>query len=129
MSGRYLLDTNVAIRILNEQVDLEPRQAGDAEVFLCLTVLGELFYGAANSGRPERNRRQIQGLLDACHLLPHDRETAEAYGAIKAELKKLGRPIPENDIWIAASAQRHRAVVVSADRHFHEVEGLPIEVW
>jgi len=60
-------------------------------------------------------------------LLPHDLNTAEEYGGIKAELKRRGRPIPENDIWIAASARRHDAILVSSDRHFDEVEGLHVE--
>jgi tRNA(fMet)-specific endonuclease VapC len=51
------------------------------------------------------------------------------YGQIRASLRKRGRPIPDNDIWIAATAQHHQLTVVSRDPHFKEIEHLPLEVW
>jgi predicted nucleic acid-binding protein len=56
MSGRYLLDTNVAIRVLNQKVDLRSRQGGGMEAFLSLTVIGELLFGAEKSRDSEANR-------------------------------------------------------------------------
>ena len=53
MNGRYLLDTNVAIQVLNGQLDLESRSGRGIKLFLCLTVIGELFFGAAKSGKPK----------------------------------------------------------------------------
>jgi len=68
MSGRYLLDTNVAIRVLNQDVDLEARRETGLEAFLCLTVVGELLFGAERSGRPEVNRERVQGLIQRCPI-------------------------------------------------------------
>lgn len=129
MSGRYLLDTNVAIRVLEQEVDLEARRGSGLEAFLCLTVVGELLYGAANSGRPDVNRTRVDGLLAICPVIGDDLETARRYAALKAALRRLGRPIPENDLWIAASALRHGLVLATRDTHFDHVEGLTVESW
>ncbi|MEM9558171.1 MAG: hypothetical protein AAGC60_28190 [Acidobacteriota bacterium] len=53
MLGRVLLDTNIGVHILNRKVDLTPRLASGLQVYLDVTVVGELLYGAAKSGRPE----------------------------------------------------------------------------
>ncbi len=129
MNGRYLLDTNVAIRMLNQEVDLESRRGSGIEVLLCLTVVGELLFGAAKSARSEVNRERVERLVDLCSLLPHDLRTAEHYGALKAQLQRMGRPIPENDIWIAASALQHNLILATRDRHFDQVESLQIDAW
>ncbi|HYX24501.1 MAG TPA: PIN domain-containing protein [Thermoanaerobaculia bacterium] len=48
---------------------------------------------------------------------------------MKTLLRRKGRPIPENDLWIAASARRHGLTLASRDSHFEHVEGLGLEVW
>ncbi len=129
MSGKYLLDTNVAIRILNNELDLEARHGGGSEVFLCLTVVGELYFGAEKSGRPEANRSSIDRLIELCPVVPQSLDTARFYGMVKKRLQEKGRPIPENDIWIAAVALQHGLTVATGDPHFDHVEDLPIEAW
>ena len=57
-------------------------------------------------------------------ILLHDLETADFYALVVKTLKSKGRPIPTNDIWIAANAMRHGLALYSSDRHFEEVEGL-----
>jgi tRNA(fMet)-specific endonuclease VapC len=125
MSGRYLLDTNVAIHVLNRELEFD----SGIESFLCVTVAGELLFGAANSDRAEVNRQRVEWLLEVCPLLPHGLETAKHYGELKTKLQQQGRPIPENDIWIAASALEHRLTLVTRDRHFDQVANLPVERW
>jgi tRNA(fMet)-specific endonuclease VapC len=55
--------------------------------------------------------------------------TALKYGDMKTALKAKGRPIPENDIWIAATALQHGLTLVSRDAHFNEVEEITVEEW
>ncbi len=129
MSGKYLLDTNIAIRILNHEIDLEARRDGDFEAFLSVTVVGELLFGAEKSSKAEAYRTRITRLVEKCPLVPHDLETARRYGALKAELQAKGRPIPENDVWIAAAALQHGLILAAVDRHFAHVEGLTVEAW
>ena len=59
-----------------------------------------------------------------------DSETGRFYGEIKACLHDRGRPLPENDIWLAAIANQHRLMLATRDKkHFAEIEGLNWEVW
>ncbi|MCG8460004.1 MAG: PIN domain-containing protein [Holophagales bacterium] len=96
---------------------------------LCLTVVGELLYGVAESGRPTENHDRVERLLTRCPLVAQDVETASHYGRLKANLRELGRPIPENDLWIAASALRHGLTLATRDRHFDLIEDLRTERW
>ena len=99
------------------------------EVFLPVTALGELYFGAEKSGRPEANRRKLGALLSANVILPCDVIVAREYGRLKAVLRKQGTPIPDNDIWIAAIALRNELTLVSRDRHFERIPGLPLDAW
>lgn len=129
MTGRYLLDTNVAIAILEREIDLESLRSDGHEMFLSSTVLGELFFGAEKSQRLEENLTRIRFLASRCPVLPCDEETARQYGAVKVLLQRKGRPIPENDIWIAASARQHGLTLVTRDGHFEYIENLAFEAW
>ena len=55
-------------------------------------------------------------------------DTASLYGTIKANLRKKGKPIPENDIWIAAIAMQHDLTLLTRDRHFEAVDGLRLKI-
>ncbi|MDQ6610439.1 MAG: PIN domain-containing protein [Bacteroidota bacterium] len=58
-----------------------------------------------------------------------DRTTSQHYGTIVAALYKKGKPLPINDVWIAAVALQYELTVVSRDKHFNEIDGLKIKVW
>jgi tRNA(fMet)-specific endonuclease VapC len=129
MSGRYLLDTNIAIRILRREVDLEARRGSGLETFLSLTVVGELFFGVEKSRQPQQNRVKVNRLIELCPVVPQDLSTAHRYGTLKAALQQKGRPIPENDLWIAACALQHGLILATRDHHFEQIAGLRIEGW
>ena len=98
-------------------------------VLISVVVLGELYYGAQKSRRVDENLRRINRLLTEAVLLENDAGTAFEYGLIRNELRLQGRPIPENDLWVAAAARQHGLVLVSRDNHFTYVEGLKLEAW
>ena len=129
MSGRFLLDTNIVIAIFAEEPAVLERLAAAEEVFVPAVVLGELYYGARKAARSETNIARIDEFAAAAAVLGCDATTAYQYGRIKNDLRAKGRPIPENDIWIAAVAVQHGLSVVSRDDHFAEVKDLPREVW
>ncbi|NLF08147.1 MAG: type II toxin-antitoxin system VapC family toxin [Pirellulaceae bacterium] len=89
-------------------------------------ILGELLGGFALGLREEANRRELVSFLNSPRVvvLPLDRHTADNYAVVYSTLKKAGRPIPTNDMWIAASAIQHRLAIYSFDRHFRSVPGL-----
>jgi len=98
-------------------------------IFVPAVVIGELFYGANKSGRPEKNTMRIELFSLDNVILNSDKETARWYGMIKNNLQKKGCPIPENDIWIAAIAFQYRLTLVSRDGHFEEINDLKLEKW
>ena len=129
MSGRFLLDTNIVIAIFAEEPTVLAHLTTAEDIFVPAIVLGELYYGARKSTRAEANTARIEEFGSSAAVLGCDVITALQYGRIKNDLRAKGRPIPENDIWIAAVAVQHRLTVVSRDEHFVEVMDLPREVW
>ena len=73
--------------------------------------------------------RSLQRMLDRCTVLNIDVETARHYAAIRLELKSGGKPIPANDVWIAALSRQHANPVMSRDSHFDFVAGLRRRTW
>lgn len=129
MSGRLLLDTNAVVALFRQDPAIQQRLTATAEVFLPITVVGELHYGAENSNRPTENHDQVDQFAASSSILACDLVTAWHYGKIKHSLRGKGRPIPENDIWIAAVALQHGLTIISRDQHFSEVDGLSVESW
>ncbi len=68
-------------------------------------------------------------LIETCPILPHDLETARHYRPLKARQRSLGRPIPDNDLWIAACALQNDLILAIRDRHFEHLDPLQIEAW
>lgn len=129
MNGRYLLDTNIVIAIFADEAAVRQKLATAGEVFVPSVVLGELYYGARKSARVASNVARVDEFAANNIVLVCDAETARQYGQIKDELRAKGRPIPENDIWIAAVAKQYQLTLVTRDGHFNGVDGLLIEVW
>lgn len=98
-------------------------------MFVPAIVLGELYYGAYKSTRVTENLLKIDEFATTGTILVSDKRTAREYGEIKSRLRAKGRPIPENDIWIAAIAKQHVLTLVTRDAHFGEVDGLAVEGW
>ena len=99
------------------------------EVNIPAVALGELYFGAAKSSHPNENTALVDQFANGRSIVACDLEVAREYGIVKQQLKQKGRPIPENDIWIAASARCHGLTVVTRDAHFDEVDGLPATDW
>jgi predicted nucleic acid-binding protein len=87
-------------------------------------VLGELRAGFRLGARTDKNEQQLRAFLanPAVETLAVDGEVSRHYADIVVEVRQRGRPVPTNDLWIAATAARHGAIVVSYDEHY---EALP----
>jgi tRNA(fMet)-specific endonuclease VapC len=127
MGGKAALDTNAVVQILNGRLDI-PR-LGFEEILVPMIVVGELFFGVHKSARTGENRRRLLTFLDLISIIENDLEVAETYGKIKTQLRSQGKPIPENDMWIAAIAMRHGLPLVTNDKHFNSVVGLDVIQW
>jgi tRNA(fMet)-specific endonuclease VapC len=93
-------------------------------VYVPVIVLAELLNGARRSRRVAENVQQIEGFVNRNAVLPCERTTASYYADIDNQLRKRGKPIPQNDVWIAAVAQQHGLPLATRDAHFDEVESL-----
>lgn len=95
-------------------------------ILIPLPVLGELWGGFAVGSRNQENREELDSFLQSrrVKVVPIISDTAERYAFIYAYLRKAGRPIPTNDLWIAASAMEHSAILLTADQHFQYVSQI-----
>jgi tRNA(fMet)-specific endonuclease VapC len=93
---------------------------------LSAVVLGELLAGFTAGGRESRNRSELMQFLSSprVRIHPVSETTADYYARVYAVLRRKGRPIPTNDLWIAASALEHGLRLYSYDAHFTEIDGL-----
>jgi len=129
MTGRFLIDTNIVIALFANNSEVKQYLDNVSEVFIPAIVLGELYYGAYKSSRVHENIARINDFASCNIVLSCDEETARWYGQIKDDLRKKGRPIPENDIWTAAIAIQYELTLVTLDEHFQDVDGLQVERW
>jgi tRNA(fMet)-specific endonuclease VapC len=127
--GRILLDTTAIIALFSQEREVVASLSEAEETFAPSIAVGELFYGAVKSEQTERNLLKIKDFVRANTILPVTAQTAETYGRVKNQLRQRGRPIPENDIWIAALALQHDLVLAARDAHFGEIEGLRLLSW
>ena len=128
-SGKYLLDTNIVIAMFADEAELQERRQNADKVFFPSPVVGELCYGARKSSRPIENLTRVNRLIQDFRVIPCNLETARWYGIIKDNLRRRGRLIPDNDIWIAAITMQRGLILVTRDAHFDEVESLQTERW
>ena len=86
-------------------------------------VIGELCAGFAKGSRLQRNLKELDEFLTlpVVEMLPVDRQIAEIFGEIVEDLRRRGRPIPVNDIWIAATCACTAATLLTWDSHFQEI--------
>jgi tRNA(fMet)-specific endonuclease VapC len=129
MAGRFLLDTSVVVALLRNDEHVRAKLAVADEVLLPSIAAGELLYGAALSANAVANAVIVESVISSTVMLPCDLETARHYAAIKKALRDKGKPIPENDIWIAAIAIQHGLALATRDIHFSEVSSLLIAQW
>jgi tRNA(fMet)-specific endonuclease VapC len=125
------MDSNVVVAAFAEEQGVLQKleRTPTEQIFVPAVVLGELYFGALKSQRQEANLRRVEEFADASNVLPVDAGVARHYGEVRDGLRRIGRPIPENDIWIAATALQHGLVLVTRDSHFEHIEGLRSEQW
>ncbi len=129
MSGEIALDTSVAVRFLNGDTAIIERVLSLPEVILPLVVAGELLFGAENSSRPLQNLPRYLEFISNCTVVPLGLEITAIYARTRLLLKRKGRPIPINDIWIAAQCLEKGWILVTDDTDFDYVDDLVLEHW
>jgi tRNA(fMet)-specific endonuclease VapC len=134
MIRRYLLDTRIAQDFqdfrqgVRERVEAE-RKLGH-RIGICVPVLGELWSGVEGSATREMNLDGLRRALSRLVVWPYSNEAAAEYGRIFIELRRIGRPIQQVDIQIAAIARTlANCVIVSSDADMRAIPGVTVENW
>ena len=124
-----ILDTNALTAMADGEPLLESRLRLADTIAIPTIVLGEYRFGIRQSRRRSRYEQWLAGLLSHCEVLVVDEVTARYYAEIRDELRGSGRPIPSNDLWIAALVRQHALPLLSRDRHFDSVAELTRVGW
>jgi tRNA(fMet)-specific endonuclease VapC len=129
---RFLLDTNLCIRVLRDRTPSlrEKFNLETESLAISAIVLTELLHGAAKSARPDGNRGEVENFAARLEVLPFDAAAAHHAADIRATLERQGRAIGGYDILIAGHARSRALIVVTGNRgEFDRVPGLQCEDW
>lgn len=129
---RYLLDTNLCIRVLRDRPPQIRERFNQEADGLCIStiVLTELLHGAAKSARPAHNRTEVERFAARLEVLPFDAAAADHAADIRAALERQGQPIGGYDLLIAGHARSKGLTVITSNlAEFRRVDGLRCEDW
>ena len=133
MPARYLMDTNICIFIQRQKpgevlARFQKLKPGDAAI--SVITWGELLYGAEKSQQRKKALRLLEEFKTFIPVLPIPENAGKTYGAIRASLESQGKPIGNNDMWIAAHAKAAAlTIVTNNERGFQRVPGLKVQNW
>lgn len=126
MSRLLALDTN-AYRALDDGNTMLAQKISEASsIGMPVIVVGEIFHAIFHGSKSERNSEQLQKFLDSprVEILHVTTETAKIFGEIATELRRIGKPIQQDDMWIAALCKQYGYTLATADAGFQHVVGL-----
>ena len=123
---RILIDTNIYSHALRGDDDVVEVLRKVEEIGFSVISIGELLSGFKGGGRERKNRAELEQFLDSSRVVvyPVDEDTSEYYAGIINNLRKMGKPVPTNDIWIAAVAFQNGLELFTKDVHFKDIPGL-----
>ena len=124
-----ILDTNALSAVADGEASAVAHIAKAERVAVPVVVLGEYRFGIAQSRHRASYESWLQEWIAAVIVLNIDEETTHSYSAIGLELKKKGKPIPANDLWIAALCRQHSLPLLTRDLHFDVIPGLRRIAW
>ena len=116
-----ILDTNALSALFAGDEALAALLASEL-VHLPVIVLGEYRFGIGRSRHARELELLLGQLISDSIVLPIDDDTTRHYASVREHLRRAGRPIPENDVWIAALARQYDQRVISRDTHFDFVD-------
>ena len=125
-SDSLALDTNVVIDILNGRQEIIDKYLPYTQIYLPFIVCGELLFGAHNSAKSKQNLKKFNSFIESCNILNSNYLVTEQYAVTRKALKDKGKPIPENDIWIAATCIIHNVPLATFDKHFQHIPDLTL---
>ncbi len=133
MIERLAVDANAVIDYIRLDREYSPK-LDDAEktIFIPLTVIGELFFGASRSSRSSHQQAVIERVIKRWQPLIPDLETARVYGTVRADASRSAIAFTAsktNDLWIAALCIQHNLPLLTNDGGFDRIPGLTVIHW
>ena len=124
-----ILDTNALSAFVDGEAGVGSILSRQHRAAIPVIVLGEFRYGITRSRHRQAYEDWLDSQLRHFDLLSVTPETTMPYASLRVALKRLGRPIPANDVWIAALAIEHRLPILSRDEHFDAVPEVQRITW
>jgi tRNA(fMet)-specific endonuclease VapC len=124
-----IVDTNALSAAADDDPGVIAILARSEQMAIPVIVLGEYRYGIAQSRHRVTYEKWLTRLLHDCIALDITEPTTRHYADLMLELKRLGEPIPTNDLWIAALCRQHSRSLLSRDQHFDAVAGVKRISW
>lgn len=126
MEMNYLIDTSAYSSFFKGDPRFKSYFKPDSNIYMPMVVIGELRAGFAAGTKPDYNEKYLQQFLDKpqVRILNLTDKTTVLYGLIYSRLKKAGKPIGSNDMWVAALALEHDCLLVTLDSDFKHVPDL-----
>ncbi|MCL2659340.1 MAG: type II toxin-antitoxin system VapC family toxin [Acidobacteriaceae bacterium] len=132
MEHQYLLDTNIAsfiIKKTSHALDFRSSKFPAGQLVVSAVTEAELRYGAARLPAEARLHELVEKFLARVTILPWDSDSAQQYGLLRAALEKIGQPMDDIDLMIAAHALALGLVLVTNDHAFSRIKKLKVEDW
>lgn len=127
--NQVIVDTNAIVDYLSNVEAVDRLFDSFDQLHVPMVVLGELYHGAFASGNTASELARIEGVRAIVSPMSCDLITAKTYGRLKAELRRKGQPIPDNELWIASLAVRHGFKILTRDTHFERIEECVTISW
>lgn len=123
---RIIIDTNFYVAFKRNDAEAVSLLRRADYIGVNTVILGELLAGFRCGNKERDNRAELDRFLDSArvNLLVVDDETSEFYAQVFSELRQKGRPIPSNDLWLAASALQHGLALATLDDHFTHISSI-----
>ena len=121
-----LIETNCYCDAMRGLPDAVAIMRESDRIIISAIVIGELLAGFKGGRNETANRNQLRKFLaqERVEVVPIAADAAEFYALILHQLRKKGKPVPTNDLWIAASAMANGARLATTDEHFRFIDGL-----
>jgi tRNA(fMet)-specific endonuclease VapC len=125
---RLLIDTNIYSYALKGDDEVVEVLKKAEQIGISVISIGELLSGFKGGGKEQKNREELEIFLDSPRVVVHslDEDTSEFYAEILNNLREIGKPVPTNDIWIAAVAFQNGLKLFTKDNHFKAIAGLSL---
>ena len=125
---RLLVDTNIYSYALRGDDNVVEVLKKAEHIGISMISIGELLSGFKGGGKEQKNREELEKFLDSPRVIIYsvDEDTSEFYAEILNNLRAVGKPVPTNDIWIAAVAFQNGLRLFTKDEHFKAIAGLSL---